>query len=377
MSQKILINCSNLHNGGGVAVASSFIDCLSRLNNDDLEVSLLLSSSVMRNLEDLGTDTGVFTRCVVENHRGLSAFYNGVDRHFVGMDLVFTVFGPAYYRSKRTRHLFGFAQPNIIYPNNPISASQSLISRIFTRFKYFVQSYFFSRADALVVELEHVKSELQKISFFRDMPIYIVYSSVHSVFNDVDKWGRLVLPKTEGRLKLGVISRNYPHKNLSILPKVKFHLVNTYGLDVDFFVTFQPDEWLACDVSFREQIINVGGLSLSQCPTFYSLMDAVVFPSLLECFSAVPIEAMMVKKPLFASNLSFIQDVCGDNANYFEPLDPMDIARVVHDYFNLPAVEQHRRIEAAYAHVKRYPGPVERSKSYIEVIKDVLMKTGI
>jgi glycosyltransferase involved in cell wall biosynthesis len=374
VTQKILINCSNLHSGGGVAVASSFIDCLSRLTNDDLEISLLLSSSVMRNLKELGTDTNVFARCVIEDHRGLSALYNRLDRYFLGMDLVFTVFGPAYYWSKRTRHLFGFAQPNIIYPNNPISASQDLISRIFTRFKYFVQAYFFSRADALVVELEHVKIQLQKISFFRRLPIYIVYSSVHSVFNDADKWGRLILPKTEGHLKLGIISRNYPHKNLSILPKVKFHLADTYGLNVDFFVTFQPDEWLACDVSFREQIVNVGGLSLSQCPTFYSLMDAVVFPSLLECFSAVPIEAMMVKKPLFASNLSFIQDVCGDYANYFEPLDPIDIARVVHSYFNLSVVEKLRRIEAAYAHVRSYPGPIGRAEKYIEVIKDVLIK---
>ena len=373
MTQKILVNCSNLHNGGGVAVASSFIDCLSRLNNDGLEISLLLSSPVMRNLKDLGTDMGVFAHCVTEDHRGLSALYNKLDRHFLGMDLVFTVFGPAYYWSKRTRHLFGFAQPNIIYPNNPISVGQGLFSRISTRFKYVVQSYFFSRADAIVVELEHVKSELQKIVLFRRMPIYIVYSSVHSVFNDFGKWGRLTLPNTEGQLKLGIISRNYPHKNLSILPEVKFHLLNTYGLNVDFFVTFQPDEWLACDAYFRKQIVNVGGLTLSQCPTFYSLMDAVIFPSLLECFSAVPIEAMTVKKPLFASNLSFIRDVCGDKANYFEPLDPVDIARVIHDYFDLPGGEQHRRIEAAHAHVKRYPGPVERSKNYIEVIKNVLM----
>ena len=47
---KILINCSNLHVGGAVAVASSFIDCLSRFEDVRADISLLISSLVLKNL---------------------------------------------------------------------------------------------------------------------------------------------------------------------------------------------------------------------------------------------------------------------------------------------------------------------------------------
>lgn len=375
MNHKILINCSNLHTGGGVAVASSFIDCLSRLPFDGDQIYLLLSSPVSRNLKEMGTDTTVFASCITQDFYGISALWKGLDHHFIGMDVVFTVFGPAYYARKRTRHLFGFAQPNIIYPHNPINARQGLLDRIRTRIKYKLQSYFFSRTDAIVVELEHVKKELEKLVLFQRMPIHIVYSSVHSVFTEPDQWASLVLPPSGASLKLGIISRNYPHKNLAILAEVKKLLLQNHGRDVDFYVTFPPDEWAACSADFKKNIINAGGLSLSQCPTFYAAMDGVVFPSMLECFSAVPIETMMSKRPLFASNLSFIRDVCGEHCNYFDPLNAADIALTIHNYFDLPATGQLRKIENAHSHVLRYPGPVERAQKYMTVIKSVLMKS--
>ena len=319
------------------------------------------------------TDLSVFAECIVKDFYGLSALYRGLETYFVDMNLVFTVFGPAYYLRKRTLHLFGFAQPNIIYPNNPVSDKKNLIDRTLTNLKFRIQAWFFSRADAIVVELEHVKVELQKITLFKRKPIYIVYSSVHSVFNNRVSWGPLLLPTTTGQLKLGIISRNYPHKNLAMLPQVKYYLLKNHNLSVDFFVTFQPDEWSKCSPYFREQVVNVGGLSLNQCPTFYSLMDGVIFPSLLECFSAVPIEAMMVRKPLFASNLSFIRDVCGDKVNYFDPLDPIDIAHVIYDYFNLSPERRAVKVEEAYFHAGRFPGPVERSNNYIQLIKEILI----
>lgn len=372
MKPRILINCSNLHNGGGVAVATSVIDCLSRMDHGGLSLSVLLSTPVERNLRDLGTDLGVFERSETRDFHGIPALWQGLDRHFEGFDLVFTVFGPAYFFRRNTRHLFGFAQPNIVYPNNPVAAAQPAFSRWRTRLKFELQAWFFSRADAIVVELEHVKAGLMKRWLFQNKPVDVVYSSVHSVFSQPDKWAALDLPEQPGRLKLGLISRNYPHKNLAILPEVKRLLKETHGRDVDIYVTFPQEEWEACDTRFRESIVNVGALSLSQCPTFYSAMDGVVFPSLLECFSAVPIETMMVGRPLFASNLSFIRDVCGDHCQYVDPQDAVDIARVIDTYFHKPAPERQRLCDAANAHVRRYPGPQERAASYLNLVRQAL-----
>ena len=147
-------------------------------------------------------------------------------------------------------------------------------------------------------------------------------SAVDSVFCEPERW--LAIDKPMGskhRIKLGLISRNYAHKNLDLLPYIKKTLEDKHAIEADVFVTFVPEEWDACSDFFKENIINVGPLTLAQCPTFYASLDGVIFPSLLECFSAVPIESMLIGKPLFASDLPFIRDCCKTYANYFTPED--------------------------------------------------------
>ena len=372
MKPRVLINCSNLHAGGGVAVATSLLDCLSRMDHAGLSLSVLLSTPVEKNLLELCSDLDAFDRCETRDYFGISAFWQGLDRYFDGFDLVFTVFGPAYFMRRNTRHLFGFAQPNIVYPVNSLTKRMRLLERWRTRAKFELQAWFFSRGNQLVVELEHVKAGLIKRRLFRSKQVHVVYSAVHSIFGDQARWAPLKIPNQSNRLRLGVISRNYPHKNLKILTEVKKNLLLNYGRDVDIFVTFTSEEWSACDTSFRSSIFNVGGLTLSQCPTFYAAMDGVVFPSLLECFSAVPIETMLMGRPLFASNLPFVVDVCGDHCQYFDPLDAADIAQAIDTYFRLPAYLRQSLCDAARDHVARYPGPQERAAHYLKVIREAL-----
>lgn len=372
MKQRVLINCSNLHNGGGVAVATSVVDCLSQIDHCGLTLSVLLSTAVEQNLRELGTDLSAFKCIETRNFHGIAALSQGLDQVFKGYDLVFTIFGPAYFIRRNARHLFGFAQPNIIYPSNVLTAHMGVLARWYRWVKFELQAYFFSRADELVVELEHVKLGLARRPLFTGIPVHVVHSAVHSVFSDSAKWAPLSLPVIPGRLRLGVISRNYSHKNLAILADVKETLQRAYGREVDIFVTFTAEEWEACDVRFRREIINVGGLTLSQCPTFYAAMDGVVFPSLLECFSAVPIESMTMERPLFGSDLPFMRDVCGDLCQYFDPLIASDIARVIDAYFRLPVNVQRQWCSAAKAHVLRFPGPEERALKYLHVIRCAL-----
>jgi hypothetical protein len=298
-------------------------------------------------------------------------------RRFADFDLEFTVFGPAYFVRRNTLHLFGFAQPNIAYPNNPMTERLGILQRWYTRLKFELQTLFFARADELVVELEHVKVALLTRRLFKRKPIHVVYSAVHTVFDDPKRWAPLPFELHPKRLRLGVISRNYPHKNLAIYADVKQHLLQEYGRDVDMFVTFTSEEWDACDQHFRKSTVNVGGLSLSQCPTFYEAMDGVVFPTLLECFSAVPIESMKMGRPLFASNLPFIRDVCGNHCQYFDPLNAADIAHSIDAYFRQSQTVQQRICDEARTHVQRYPGPLERAEKYLELIRDAVTQNKV
>lgn len=365
---RLLINCSNLHVGGAVAVATSFIDCLSKAPQSEFEISLLLSSSVHANLMYSKADLSPFKNCRVADYHGARSIWQGLDRHFEGQDLVFTVFGPLYSLRMRTRHIFGFAQPLIIYPSNPVERQMRPWARVKQRLKYKLQELYFSRADQLIVELEHVKAGLARKLLFEGKPIHVVYNAVDAVFREPGRQLALEIPTTPGAIRLGIVSRNYAHKNLACLPALKQRLRNEHSLAVEFFVTFTDPEWLASTDLFRKSINNVGALMLAQSPSFYAAMDGIIFPSLLECFSAVPIEAMTMKKPLFASDLPFIRDCCHEHANYFDPLDLASMARSIADHFlKVDRPSQELLLERAHAFVQRYPSPEDRARSYMNI----------
>ena len=368
--QHVLINGSNLHVGGGVAVATSYIKSLSLKKTLEFDISLLVSTKIMKNLKDLDTDFSVFKSVKSIDYVGIKALWSGLAKELSDYDLVFTVFGPAYTMRKPAKHIVGFAQPSIIYPDSRAFLKTPVHLRKVQRLKFKMQELFFAKADALVVELEHVKLGLQKIPAFRDKKIYVVNSAVDSVFSEPDRWRAIDKPMvSEGRIKLGLISRNYAHKNLDLLPYIKRSLKHNHGIEADIFVTFVPEEWEACSEFFKENINNVGPLTLAQCPTFYDSLDGVIFPSLLECFSAVPIESMLIGKPLFASDLPFIRDCCKTYANYFKPEDAESAAAVIADYYGRPLTEQESFVSDAQRFVSSYPSAEDRAESYLTLIR--------
>lgn len=372
---RLLINCSNLHVGGGIAVAASFIDCLSKDLPRDLDIALLVSSSVRSNLASLNAELSGFVSCETANYFGLRSIWQGLHRHFAPFDVVFTVFGPAYTFSRVPHHICGFAQALIIYPRDAVERGMRPWERLREWFKFGAQELFFARADELIVELEHVKLGLARRRTFKHMPIHVVHNTVDAVFRDSRRWSTVRIPESAGAVKLGVVSRNYVHKNLACLPMLQDTLRKEYGLQVAFYVTFTDAEWSACSDGFRASIANVGELMLSQSPSFYSSMDGVIFPSLLESFSAVPLEAMCMRRPLFASDLPFIRDCCQEHANYFDPLDVASMAKVIADYYlRWDDSRRNAMLGGAHDFLQRYPSPQERARSYIKIARDAVMR---
>lgn len=368
MKKKILINASNLHSGGAVAVASSFINEISTLLSFSDDISILASKEVDNNLKSKSTVLDCFSSYKVMDVHGINSMWSSITKEFDKYDVVFTVFGPAYFLFSKAKHIFGFAQPWIIYPNNPISEELNFFKRLKQRFKYYVQSIFFSRAELLIVELEHVKRGLEKYRYLKNIPTHIVNSTVDTIFHEPQKWEQVEFPKTNAEIKLGVIARNYPHKNLKCFFDLKQKLFTQYNLNVEFYVTFSDEEWFACSKEYRQEIINIGLLKLDQCPSFYDQIDGVVFPSLLECFSATPLESMVMKKPLFSSNLSFIRDCSKEYAYYFDPLDNNNIAKVIADYY-VNKSDDNEVLEEAKRYVNSFSSARGRAEEYLAIIK--------
>lgn len=368
---KVLINAANLHNGGGVQVASSFINELPfLLNNIIKDFDIVVSSEVDKNINQY--TKSFFKNYKVHNIFGLKNYKNNINL-FDAYDLVFTIFGPCYHPIKGI-NLVGFAQPWIIYPNNECYSMLSSVEKLKYKLKFFLQKKFFKKSDFCVVELEHVKQRLIELNIFKDSHVEVVYNTVSNVYFSPEKWEKIkIMPSN--KIKIGLISRDYFHKNTNILPKVKEILKNKYNQDVDFYVTFNEEEWLNKSSSFQENIINVGPLKVNECPNFYEEMDAIIFPSLLECFSATPLEAMIMKKPLFASDRAFIKDVCLDFAFYFEPTDPESAAAVINVFIeNKNIIELDIKLTAAQNHAKNFSSARQRAVKYTQIIENFLNK---
>lgn len=372
--KNIAINASNLHAGGGIQVAVSFIYELSEMSDEDFSrVSVFVSTSVATGLSRLNINTMIFGHYEIIDTFGLKAVFSELNSRIKNYDLVFTVFGPNYLRVRAKKEIVGFALPWMLNFNNPVSEKMSFLRRNVLRAKSFIQWLFFLCADHYIVELEHVKKGLIKNKGVDEQKISVVYNTVSSLYLDESKWKTICIEKGNEKLSLGIVTRDYPHKNIGILPAVAQVLESKHNLKVHFYTTLNESEWGARDEIFKRYVSTVGSLSPDQCPSFYEQIDGVVFPSLLECFSATPLEAMVMKKPLFASDRGFVRDVCGEHAVYIDPLDPSDIAFKIASYFK-SVTDYSLSLAKAREHALQFSSAQGRAEKYLEVINRYLEK---
>jgi glycosyltransferase involved in cell wall biosynthesis len=361
----LLVSCANLHAGGGVAVATSFLNILSRTTAAE-RVTVLCSSEVEKNLLAMSTPVEHFSSYYRFDQRGIRALWQRKPVRYRDFDVIFTVFGPQYALPLGSKSVVGMAQAWIVYPRNAAyTLLPSLRVRVLTRLKYEIQALFFWHAQKLVVEQEHVRIGLRKRRIFRDMAIELVPNAVDSAHLDESSWQPVSLPASASSIKLGVVARNSLHKNLQILPEVKDLLLSDYELDVDIFVTLPDEEWANCPKEFTSKLKNAGQLNTAQTPSFYAEMDGVIFPSLLECYSATPIEALAAGKPLFASNLPFIRDTVGQHGYHFDPLDVQDIAETIARYFNSGSQHHANAAVLGRQHVAKSTTAEQRASAYL------------
>jgi glycosyltransferase involved in cell wall biosynthesis len=366
---KIAINASNLHAGGGLQVAISFIYELSKLNKKNLSVlHLVVSNEVADGLHRLNANTTVFGLFEVFDSYGIKAFFSDLNEKLKGYDVIFTIFGPNYLRVKAKYEIVGFAQLWMLDFSNPISKNMSFMERNILRLKFHLQWFFFSRADQYVVELEHVKNGLVSCKGVDESKVSVVYNTVSGLYENNEKWSFISIEKKNKEISLGLVARDYPHKNIKILPFVGELLERKYNLNVQFYVTLNNLEWNTKDKFFKRYVTTVGSLSPDQCPSFYEQMDGVVFPSLLECFSATPLEAMAMSKPLFSSDRGFVKDVCGEHSMYFDPENPEDIAKKIAEYYHSDT-NYSGQLNSARNHALNFSSAKGRAEMYLEIIQ--------
>jgi glycosyltransferase involved in cell wall biosynthesis len=372
--RRVLVYAANLSVGGGVQVATSFIDEASRLaaaERGDLALHVCASSEIAENLSERGADVGSFASYEVID----SAWVAGrpARRYLASVrpDAVFAVFGPVLLGSHTGRTVMGFAQPSLIYRRPHPDDADVVNVRHAASPAEFAKRMIFSRADHLVVEMPRVKRGVIAAGIKRSGDdVSVVQNCIGSVFSDPPAWGKVPMPHTPGMLRIGYLGRDYPHKNTEYLALLGERLDAQWGIKSEIFVTFTGSEWARKSPRFRARVHNIGPLRIAQAPSFYAEVDVVVFPSLLECFSVTPLEAMLMRRPLFASNRAFVRDVCGEHARYIDPFDPNNGAAELASYSRVAhSPAEIRRLDVAAAHASAFTNSRGRALAYLDLIR--------
>ena len=128
MANKVLINMSNIHSGGGLQVAISFVSELLSIDCDEEKYKILISTEILScfKIKDLEGSAWNFE---VYNTYGIKTLWSRLNKLQKQYDVVFTLFGPKYTFFKSNKDIVGFAQPWILSFDNPISRRMSLIKK--------------------------------------------------------------------------------------------------------------------------------------------------------------------------------------------------------------------------------------------------------
>ena len=332
---KYIVYASNLHYGGGVQVATSTILDLSLDINIAKDIKLFVSNKVNTNLKKTNFNSSLFYEYTIIDHYGIFSIFKNEKILNLKYKVLFVIFGPFYSISKPKNIIQGFANPWIANPRNDIYDNYNLFYQFYIYIKLEIQKYIFRRSSVLLVEDQYIKNNLITFYNFESNKIKVIPNNISDIYHKPKLWQgiKFNFKLYDNCIKIGFLGRNYSHKNTKILPIVKSILFNKYNINCNFFVTFSDKEWDNTNRLFKNNIINLGELTLLQCPIFYQNMDAIIFPSLLECFSVTPLEALFMGKPLFASDRYFIKNICQNFPFYFDPNDPKHVAKVISSYF--------------------------------------------
>jgi hypothetical protein len=367
--KNILINATNLTEGGGVQVATSFLKDLVALGSvRNAKLSVYVSSAVNRNLDENFFNKKFFANFKVVDSKEIN-FLNSYKLN--NYDVVFTIFGPMFLPFYKNKHISGLAQPWIVYPVADAIKKFTFLMGLLIRFKYFLAAYIFKRADTLIVESNHIKCLLIEKGYVNH--IEVVENSVSGVFFEKSEWKEIYSEVFNSKkINLGILSAGYPHKNLDFVINLAEEIESIYPQTFNFIFTL-PDAKFH-DLTRHKKLsslANLGVISLQECPSFYNQIDGVILPSLLECFSITPYESMLMNKVVFVSDRVFFKKSCFDHAIYFNPLSLNHAVSVIIDwYFDKSESIRNKHICAANKFVNSRCRSTSRAKLYTKIMTE-------
>ena len=171
--------------------------------------------------------------------------------------------------------------------------------------------------------------------------------------------------KGDEKFKLLMLSKYYVHKNFEILSEISSILEERKMNNIEFWVTIDDGNYKRLFAN-NHYVVNKGYTKPQDCPSLYYDVDAMILPTLAECFSASYPEAMVMGKPILTSDLPFARTVCKDAALYFDPLDAKDIVDKILSLLENEKLRK-RLVNEGRLVFSKIPNAKERAIKYLEI----------
>lgn len=366
----ILVNCSNLRQGGGIQVADSICSYLYKYKEHHFVVVLPTSLSYIeikigkcKNISVFHYD---FSKTIKSFFLQRDSFLDDlVEKEKI--DVVLTVFGPARWKPS-VPHLSGFARAHILPMDTPYFDNLSFKDIVLN---YIVKKSFEKSADYYWTENPAVTMLLQQV--FPKKKVYTVSNTFNQIFDDSSKWKEHKLPPFKG-ITLLTVTNAYPHKNLGLAIGIakELKIINP-GFKFRFVLTIEECEFQEVPAELTECFCFIGRVKISECPSLYQQADIMFQPTLLECFTATYAEAMRMEVPIVTTRLSFAKGLCQEAALYFSPLSAKEAADCIYRL----STDKHTRqkiVEEGKNQLIKFSTAQERADKLISILEEVACK---
>lgn len=363
----IVIDNSNLYAGGGIQVATSFMNDLNSIDlNHEYHIiqSPYLSVQIRKSLFSKNFTFYDLKESDFKSKRQRRRVVKNIEER-VQPDVIFVTFGPSYHKSNFPK-IVGFAIPHLIYPSSPFFKIISLKERFRLKIISLLKGFYFRKnSDVLIFETDNARTVFNKKN--KGILSYTVSNTLNEIFSRPESWIPLNKDLTS-QFNILYITANYPHKNLNIIPKVIDSLVEDFKFtDFKFNVTLDRDEvWFGA--KYDSFINYLGRIDINQVPNLYKKCNVLLFPSLLEVFSTTYLEAMCMNVPIVASDMGFSRDICRDAALYASPIDGKDYASRIFSLYKSDRLRD-SLIKKGKVNLQRFGNSLERTKAYLSIIE--------
>ena len=372
---RLLINTASTFKGGGVQVAKSFIEECKKFKEH--EYAIILGENIAKTINKtefpknfcfhnapFRPATKVFS---LSSH---NYFLKELENKWKP-DVVFTTSGPSYWRPK-VGHVMGYNLPHYIYSDSPYFKNIPCSSNLRWKFRKIVAKYFFKRdADALVVQTDDVKERVKELLSKKN--VFTVSNTISEHYLSPKEVPEKLPAEVKNKFRLLSLSAWYPHKNLSIIPKVLDVLIKKGYTNIVFVVTLPKIDEAKLHLAdkYQGQLLNIGPVKVEEGASLYQECDAMFLPTLLECFSASYAEAMKLKKPIITSDMGFAHTVCKEAALYVNPMDANDIALKIIELSTSYELQEDL-VKKGVERLKMFGTSQDRARRYIQICQSLV-----